>query len=110
MLFRTVYGPELEIILSYCRTSFINGNPIDRNEVRRTFLVQSDEVSTQGIDDAIAFLLSAGLLIQRDTLLEPTATDNSPFALKLLFACRKIAQEQTTLNSLYSLIVDEIFI
>lgn len=110
MLFRTVYGPELEAILSYCRASYTNGKSVDRNDVRRTFLMDPDEVSTQSVDDAIAFLLSAGLLIQRDTLLEPAATDNSPFALNVLSACRKIAQEQSALNSLYSIIIDEIFI
>jgi hypothetical protein len=111
MLFRTVYGPELEAIYSFCKVSSVSQKPINRNDIRQTFLQEGDSVSSQGVDDAISFLSSAGLLTQIENRLEPTTTDNIPFAPMLLSACRRIERQSDTtgLDSLFTLIIAEIF-
>jgi hypothetical protein len=55
MLFRTVYGPELEAIYQLVLDSTERG--IDRDGIIQMFLPLLDErPSTQSIDDAVHFL------------------------------------------------------
>lgn len=112
MLFRTVYGPELEAIYAYSMQRSETGEPTTRAQVRTLFLVQGAGISSQSVDDAIAFLISAGLLTLQGDYLQPTVIDDLPFALKLLATCRQIELEKdnVSLDVAFTLILSEIFI
>src|SRR5690349_6876171 len=110
MLFRTVYGPELQTIYSYVLRCAKVGEPTGRTALRSIFLLQSSDVSTQSIDDALTFLISSGLLIQQESYLQPTDISDVPFPLKLLSACRNIELDKgrSDLDTVFSSILSEI--
>lgn len=61
MLFRTVYGPELEAIYQFIASST---TPLSRRAIHTAFIPPSEtaKVSTQNVDDALSFLESAQLI------------------------------------------------
>jgi hypothetical protein len=112
MLFRTVYGPELGAIYSYCEQKIGESSPATREEIRGLFLVEGESISSQSIDDAITFLISANLVDVQDSSLIPLQIDTRPFPLKLLAACRAIEvnKDASDINSLFSGLISELFI
>lgn len=113
MLFRPVYGPELEEIW---RLIVDAPMPASRHDVYDWFVpVSAGErsPSTQNVDDALSFLVSANLIQYQRTAFVATITDK-PFRLALLAQLRDIATGKTSshhrIDSLYLLVLDRLFV
>lgn len=119
MLFRPVYGPELEAIYKFIATYDHKLLVPSRKEVYDAFVPRNPDNTfhtTQNIDDAIAFLKAAGLLLDNNGIYsaQETWSDSIPFSLLLLKALRNIEFEnqysEGMLNSLYIHLLTELFI
>ena len=113
MLFRTVYGPELEAIYSGIKCS---ATPLSKHEIHKLFLPSYRDrrkVSTQNIDDALSYLASAKLLNETDHGYFVAESD-LPFKLHLLRNLRKMENKELQPNHeidpMYILILDRLFI
>jgi hypothetical protein len=115
MLFRTVYGPELEAIYRFIVRE---DGPCSRQAIRTAFTPKYTEIKTvsyQNVDDALSFLESA-LLIEASEgdykALDPIP--NTSFRVKLLFQLRNLElgliKSIHPLDPLYMLILTELFI
>lgn len=117
MLFRTVYGPELEAIYRFIYESGAARERISRESVHNAFVPRNEDGSlrsTQNVDDALLFLRSAGM-IQDHKGFHVTREDQTlSFRLRLLRALRRIERgEQPAshpIDPLYTLLLDELFI
>ena len=93
MLFRTVYGPELEAIYQFIVTSNAAGINPQRQNIYAAFVPQrfdGELPSTQNVDDALAFLKSSKLVDDDDGFHAYTPDPGWPFALMLLWTMRRI--------------------
>ncbi|GBF31830.1 hypothetical protein DCCM_0014 [Desulfocucumis palustris] len=88
MLFKTVYGPELECIYEFLRES----GPIDRESLYRVFLplVDGEMGSRANLDDALTFLTSGGMLKKSEFGKYEVVGGELSFKLLLLSNLRKI--------------------
>jgi hypothetical protein len=114
MLFRTVYGPELEAIYRFIVAGQDLGR--QRQDIYTAFIPKrTDEIipSTQSVDDALAFLKSARLIQETDGF-HAYQTPPEAFAVKLLRAMRKLEigaeQPEHHIDPLYTLLLTELFI
>jgi hypothetical protein len=113
MLFRTVYGPELGAIYRFIVDS---QSFRSRRGIYRAFLPDLDGVSKQNVDDALAFLIAGGLIIEdkEGTYCALSQFESIPFRLLVLRRLREIAtghlEGQNEVDSLYWAIISEIFI
>lgn len=115
MLFRTVYGPELEAVCNFVTVAEM---PLSRYEIHSAFISQPAEtgaVSTQSVDDALAFLESARLIEENSSGYQAlTNHPHQPFRVLVLQQLRRL--EADTLESvhpfdpLYMLILTQLFI
>jgi hypothetical protein len=111
MLFRTVYGQELESIYVYLQQRTA---PVSKLEVINTFLPISTtkSLSTQNIEDAISFLVSSGLVTEKNNFLESIPT-NKPFKLALLNNLRNLQTKgldsSHPTDALFFTLLDELF-
>ena len=117
MLFRTVYGPELEAIHRYVGACNCEGLAPDRSMVRDAFMPRypaGDTPSTQGVDDAVAFLESAHLLYRQEGYRIHDTGLSSPFCIRLLAGLRQLEQGTlkpvSPLDPLYMQLLTELFI
>ena len=117
MLFRTVYGPELEAIYRLVVEASARNHPVSRKEVHLAFVQRRGDGelgSTQNVDDALSFLRSAGLIRDDDGFIAEQIDTNQSFRLSLLRALRRIEQREKPANvavdPLYMLLLDELFI
>lgn len=118
MLFRTVYGPELEAIYSFVRERNAQSIHPNRQDVHLAFIPRRPDGSfppTQNVDDALAFLKSARMIAEEsDGFHLSTKSDNSPFAVGVLQAMRRIENGVETpdhpIDPLYTLLLTELFI
>lgn len=118
MLFRTIYGPELEAIYSYVVECNAKGVQPDRDNVQTIFIAHQPDgslPSTQSVDDALAFLESAGMLEELDGYRGcETMSRVGPFAVQVLKSMRRLekgtASPSHPLDPLYTLLLTEIFI
>ncbi|MBU0496288.1 MAG: hypothetical protein KKA73_01585 [Chloroflexi bacterium] len=106
MLFRTVYGPELAAI-----HVFIAEGPATREAIHAMFV--PDDGSTQNVDDALTFLLSARL-IEGEKVYQAIGGDGLPFRLQALRALRRLELgDEVPLHAvdpLFTLLLAELFI
>jgi hypothetical protein len=114
VLFRTVYGPELEAIMEY----IAHYDFVAIKDIYRLFLVPAAEampISQGSIDDALGFLNAAGFIEHRHGQVHANqALKNKPFALNLLKRLAEIADGKVTnnhhLDPFYWLLLHELFI
>lgn len=116
MLFRTVYGPELEAIYEFIAQVNRDGKNPSRQDIHEALVPSQpdgDFCHTQNVDDALAFLRSARM-IQGEGAYLVTADGDGPFKIKLLRAIRRLELGQEApehlLDRLYMLILTELFI
>ena len=114
MLFRTVYGAELEPVFSFVNRS---DKPVIPEMVYEAFIPNSKTnltASTKNIDDALSFLESAYLIHAIDGKYKTKQLEDLPFRLKLLQNMRRISKHE--LNSIvasdwiYMFLLEHIFI
>lgn len=114
MLFRTVYGPELEAIYTYVETCSQENLKVGLQQIYSMFLPTGQKFSTQPIDDALSFLVSAKLVHEDKDSFSATNNEQIPFALHILRSFRELENEevspQHSLDPTYSLILTEVFV
>jgi hypothetical protein len=112
MLFRTVYGPELLAIYQYITDCNPCDAPPTKNRIHRAFLM--NKKSSQSIDDALAFLLSAGLISEQETGFVPSNPSRKPFRIELLRRLRQLERGERSprhpLDPLYTLLLTRLFV
>lgn len=110
MLFRTVTGPELEAIYQFV----LSKKRAQKREIYTMFVPQAERVSAQSAEDAIAFLLSTGLVQEENGTLSAVDLPAPTFKLSTLCIMRSLELGQETprnaLDSLYFLILNRLFI
>lgn len=116
VLFRTVYGPELLAIYTFIADENKAGRDLSRNDVHTAFVPRRADggfCQTQNVDDALAFLRSAGL-IEREGTYQARGDGQGTFRVRLLRAMRRIelGQEEAEhpVDRLYVLLLTELFI
>ncbi len=115
MLFRTVYGPELEAIYHFIVEA---DTPLSRQAVHAAFMPQQadgEAVSTQNVDDALSFLESARLIEANGGEYRGLdSADNESFQVKTLRQLRQLElgllEPVQPIDPLYMLILTELFI
>lgn len=114
MLFRTVYGPELVAIYRYLVQAH---TPIPLQTLYEAFLLSNastEMLSPQSIDDALAFLLSASLIFQKDHSYQVAKMIHLPPHLLILRQLNRLARYEIEakhpLDPLYIQLLDEVFI
>jgi hypothetical protein len=114
MLFRTVYGPELEAIYTYLAEA--NGS-LSRQAIHQAFMptYQGERLaSTQNIDDALSFLVAANLVEENGKFHITVDCSDLPFRLLALRQLQRLTkgeiQAKHKVDPLYMLILDELFI
>lgn len=117
MLFRTVYGPELEAIHGYVAECNAEGTQPKREDIYNAFVVRRSDgelPSTQSIDDALVFLESAQMLEEVDGYRACTPAAEIPFVIEVLRAMRRLERGEASpthsLDPLYTLLLTELFI
>lgn len=117
MLFRTVYGPELEAIYRYVVERNAEGVQPEKEDVRKAFIVRrsdGDVPSTQSVDDALAFLESARMLEEVNGYRACAPATEVPFAVQALRAMRRLEKGDGLaihpVDPLYTLLLTELFI
>lgn len=114
MLFRTVYGPELEAIYHFVATATM---PPSRQLIQAAFLPQcfdDQRLSTQSVDDALSFLVSARLIEEKNSLYISSSIVEAPFRVKTLHHLRALElglrEAGHPIDPLYTLLLTELFI
>lgn len=94
MLYRTVYGPELEAIFNQIKRSELSR--IQRNNIYAAFVPnfgRQPQVTTQSVDDALAFLIAAHIIQQENGVLLPIAAQLPKFEFRIqVLACLRQLQ------------------
>lgn len=114
MLFRTVYGQELEAIYQYIR-NWDEG--VVRQKIVGAFIPTSQEanviISPQNVEDTLSFLTSSYLLEEQDNVFRAVAID-LPFKLALLQNLRQIELgalvSKHPLDSMFFALINELFV
>jgi hypothetical protein len=115
MLFRPVYGPELEVIYSFIAQS---QTPVSRQAIYQACLpsyVDMRAVMTQSIDDALSFLVAALLVVDQGGFrLNESGERDASFRLTVIAHMQKLASGKAAplhkLDALYFLLLQELFI
>ena len=114
MLFRPVYGPELELIY---KTICQSETPLTRQALSsRCFPRYTDErvVSRQNLDDAISFLMAAKLIQDSGGFKPTNSAGTRSFRLTLLRQLQTLASGEIEANHeidrLYFQLLDQLFI
>lgn len=117
MLYRTVYGPELEAIYGFVATSGAAG--VERDAVYAAFVPDFEingQFSTQNIDDALAFLAAAHLTNQRDGqwTASPPLIAGAEFRIQVLAHLRHLQKEEFVArhpaDPTYLLLLEELYV
>lgn len=114
MLFRTIYGPE---IVSIYRFFELADSPLSRQTLYEAFMptyTGEEILSTQNVDDAIAFLLSASIIHEDGTFYCLSSTSSLSPRLRILRQMTRLMRGEIRaihpVDPLYMYILDEIFI
>lgn len=113
MLFRPVYGPELEAIFVFINKA---GEPVSREDIYQAFLSsqQGGRVSTQGVDDALSFLAAAHLVKGNKRFRATPPNTHEPFRLLVLRQLQALAQGHLEsyheTDPLYLQLLDQLYI
>lgn len=117
MLFRTVYGPEIEAIHRHVVECNAQGVRPQRADIHAAFIPRRSDgrfTLTQNVDDALAFLKSAHMLEEANGYHTLGTMDGSPFAVLVLQALRRIERNEEPpdhpVDSLYTLLLTELFV
>jgi hypothetical protein len=117
MLFRTVYGPELEAIYGYVTERNAQGIHPQKAEIYAAFIPRQSDGSfppTQNVDDALAFLKSARMIRETDGYYTCESMPGVSFAVQVLRMMRCIEKGKEppdhSVDLLYSLLLTELFI
>jgi hypothetical protein len=117
MLFRTVYGPELEAIYRYVVDRNAQGICPQRAGIHAAFIPCRPDgtfPTTQNVDDALAFLKSAHLIEEANGYHTVGTMNALPFAVQVLQALRRIERKQEPpdhpVDPLYTLLLTELFV
>jgi len=117
MLFRTVYGPELEAVYRYVRECNARGICPQKKDLCAAFIPRRPDGTSppmQNVDDALAFLKSARLLGEGDGYRARAWMPGAPFAVQTLYALRRIEKGEEppehTVDPLYTLLLTKVFI
>ncbi|GHO61363.1 hypothetical protein KSC_002550 [Ktedonobacter sp. SOSP1-52] len=112
MLFRTVYGPEIIAIFNYLLEA---RKAVEQQDIYRNFIfAPASSVSTQSVDDALAFLCTISLAQKSNSFYE--AIPHVPLPPRLLILrqltliSQGIIETKHSLDPLYMRILDEIFV
>lgn len=114
MLFRTVYGQELEVIYQVVQAS---AEGLHRQQILSAFIPtsqqQDKEISPQNVEDALSFLISGYLLDEQEGVVKAVEID-LPFKLALLRNLRQIELGILTprhpLDSLFMALLNNLFV
>lgn len=115
MLFRPVYGPELEVIY---QTIAQSNAPLSRQTIHHACLrsyKNNQTISPQSIDDALSFLVAALLIEEQDGFrLTNTIINNQPFQMTLISNLQSLSNHKAKaiqeLDVLYFSLLKELFI
>jgi hypothetical protein len=119
LLFRPVYGPELEAIFTFVSVSNQRQFFPIREEIYQAFVPQKNDHAfhvTQNTDDAISFLKAAGLLSEDNGIFSahPPVSPSPSFPVVLLSALRKVELNKKSsvnpLDPIYLSLLTELFI
>lgn len=97
MLFRTIYGPELETIYRYVVDRNTQGVRPQKADIHTAFIPRRPDgsfPSTQNVDDALAFLKSAHLIEEANGYHTVGTMDGPPFTVRVLQALRRIERKE----------------
>ncbi len=120
MLFLTVYGPELESLFSYiCKHNYLDGN-VNREQLYAAYVPRrsaSSKGQTKNLDDALHYLLAAGLVTIDGDKITPASENkketNMPFSALLLRQLRWLEHNHTklsTLDQLYIMMLEHLYV
>lgn len=114
MLFRTVYGPELEAVYRFILAS---ENGVSKAQAHRVFMAESIDsrsISTQSVDDALSFLTSANLIHEKNDSYVARSLPALSFRLAVLMQARSLQlgeiEPKHPTDPLYMLLLDELFL
>jgi hypothetical protein len=117
MLFRTIYGPELEAIYRYVIDRTAQDVRPQRTDIHAAFIPRRPDGSfpnTQNADDALAFLKSAHLIEEADGYHAVGTMDGPPFTVRVLQALRRIERKEVPpdhpVDPLYTLLLTGLFV
>ena len=117
MLFRTVYGPELEAIYCYVTERNAQGIHPQRADIHAAFIPSRPNGGfppTQNVDDALAFLKSARAVEEVGGYRACEPTPGASFAVQVLRMMRRIERDKEPpdhpVDPLYTLLLTELFI
>ena len=117
MLFRTVYGPELEAIYRFVLEATIAEQTVSREALHLAFVprqASGDLGSAQNVDDALLFLSSARLISDAPRFAATSLDRCVPFRLRCLRSLRRIERHEVSpkhpADPLFLLLLDELFI
>jgi hypothetical protein len=114
MLFRTVYGPELEAIYEFIHDT---NNRVNRKIIHQYFSsykMDKKHFSTQNIDDALSFLVSANLITEKKGHFITNESDEISFKLLCIKKLQQLTRHKTKIHHLYDpyyfYIFEELFV
>jgi hypothetical protein len=117
MLFRTIYGPELEAIYLAIHQQNKLGVSPNRETIYSQFLPMSNSsisIPTQNLDDALTFLRSSGLIEWQDGYRISLQESKNGFHLHLLrcltILAENVEEPSHPLDPLFLKLLDELFI
>lgn len=96
MLFKTVYGPELQSITEY----IVQNSPVTKEKLSHIFVpsINGEHRNTINLDDALAFLTSCHMIERNINGKYESTLKNSTFHVQFLACLRRIQQDQTWRN------------
>lgn len=116
MLFRTVYGPELESIYDYIAYCNAQGMKPKRVDIHTAFIPHhsGDLPSTQNVDDALTFLKSAKMISDTNGYQVRDSSVSDSFVVEVLRSLRQIECTEESpehpIDQLYLQLLTELFI
>lgn len=121
MLFRTVYGPELEAIYAFVVQQSTLGTVPSRQDIHQAFIPTLSDGKlgkTQNVDDALSFLKAAGLIMEsqasRSTTYCAVEGASTTFRVRTLQAMRQVEtglrKPAHPTDALYTLLLTELFV
>jgi hypothetical protein len=121
MLFRTVYGPELEAIHTFVAQQGGQGAILSRHDIHQAFIPTLSDGrlgKKQNVDDALSFLKAARLIVEsrasESTTYYAADNANTPFRVQTLQAMRQLETGHRKpghpTDALYTLLLTELFV
>lgn len=110
MLFKTVYGPELEAIYFYLE----NYGPMEKGELVDSFsgVTSDSNSSSTNIEDALSFLKTSGIIVLENKEYKAyyKNLDTLGFKTKLIRHAKALKKSRSKLDSYYINLIDTLYI